>query len=150
MQSPPITWIVVLAVLAIAYAAYNNSRKAIRLPPGPPALPFLGNWRELRGKAAYSVLTRWGRLHGDFYSYRVGSTPVVVFGGAEAFEDVFYKKGALYNSRPLTSAQSHRVVGDSRGVMLPYGEPWRVSTLSSHGHPSWLFIPMCVCIADIS
>ncbi|KAH7350127.1 cytochrome P450 [Plectosphaerella cucumerina] len=125
MQSPPITWIVVLAVLAIAYAAYNNSRKAIRLPPGPPALPFLGNWRELRGKAAYSVLTRWGRLHGDFYSYRVGSTPVVVFGGAEAFEDVFYKKGALYNSRPLTSAQSHRVVGDSRGVMLPYGEPWR-------------------------
>jgi len=125
---------IVWAIILVALVGVLGLRASgSGLLPGPPGLPLIGNWSELRGKKPYLVLTEWARRYGDFYSYRVGRNSLFVVSGVDAFDELFAKKGSLYNSRPLTSAMAHRVTGDSRGVTLPYGEPWRVGELASPG-----------------
>lgn len=126
-----IIWAILLvAVVGVLGLGRSRSGSA----PGPPGLPLLGNWNELRGKTLHLVLAQWAKQYGDFYSYRVGLNSLFVVSGASAFDELFTKKGTLYNTRPQTSDMSHRVTGDSRGVALPYGEPWKVDELAStHG-----------------
>lgn len=120
-MAPPLIILFVL-VIGIAATRYWKPDQT----PGPRGLPVIGNWRDTRGKALHLVLSQWGQRFGDFFSYRVGSDPVFVVTGIKAFDELFNKKGALYNSRPSGSNQAQRVTAESRGVALPYGEPWRV------------------------
>lgn len=112
---------------AVVYICWDRLR--VGLPPGPKGVPLVGSWSALRGHPRYVVLTRWAKQYGEFYSFRVGSRNTFVVSGAAALDELFNKKGALYNTRPQSSAQAHRVTGDTRGVALPYGEPWRVCQL---------------------
>jgi hypothetical protein len=118
--------LVALVLLAVGVATRFWRPNSV---PGPKSLPLIGNWRDTRGKPLYLVLTRWSRQFGDFFSYRVGSDPVFVVAGISAFDELFNKKGTLYNSRPSGSELARRVTAGSRGVALPYGEPWKVGTL---------------------
>ncbi|CEN60363.1 hypothetical protein ASPCAL02804 [Aspergillus calidoustus] len=114
------------AVIVLSIAAYLIRRRHRKgLPPSPPGFPLLGNLRQLREGALHLILSGWSRTYGDFFSYHAGTQPVFVVSSAHAFDELFNKKGALYNSRPQTSKQTRRVTGDSRGVALPYGEPWK-------------------------
>lgn len=117
--------LIALVLLAVGIATRFWRPESV---PGPNSLPLIGNWRDTRGKPLYLVLTRWSRQFGDFFSYRVGSDPVFVVTGISAFDELFNKKGTLYNSRPSGSELARRVTAGSRGVALPYGEPWKVRT----------------------
>ncbi|KAF5010121.1 hypothetical protein FDECE_3707 [Fusarium decemcellulare] len=76
-------------------------------------------------KALHLILARWSRTYGDFFSYYNGTQSVFVVSSADAFDELFNKKGTQYNSRPQSSHQTQRVTGNSRNVMMPYGEPWK-------------------------
>ena len=52
------TTAIVLIAFAVFAAGFQLSRKTTKLPAGPPGLPFLGNLRDIRGKALHLVLTR--------------------------------------------------------------------------------------------
>lgn len=116
-----------LVAIALIVGLFYKRQSKTNLPPGPPGHPFIGNYSQLRNRPLYKVVTAWGKRYGDFFSYKTGSKSIVVANSPAAFDELFVKKGTLYNSRPLNSAQTLRVTGDSRGVALPYGEPWKVS-----------------------
>lgn len=122
--------LIVVAALVVLFLILCLVKVPRPSTPGPHGSFLLGNWAELRGQPLYQVLTHWSQRYGDFFFYKTGSNAVLVVNSPAAFDELFVKKGPLYNSRPMNSTQTHRVTGDSRGVALPYGEPWKVSPTS--------------------
>ena len=102
------------------------SGKAARRPPGPAALPFLGNIHNLNGEL-HQVLSRLAETHGPVMSLRLGSsTHVVVASTAAAARDVLHRYDHLLAGRSVTDAA--RALGNhERSILwLPGTSPlWR-------------------------
>jgi len=102
--------------------------RALNLPDGPRGLPLFGNIFSMKdGTLLHLKLTEWSDKYGDFYSYMMGRTPVVVLSSPEAINDLFIKRGNKYSSRPKASNQASIITQNARIVAIPYGDQWRVS-----------------------
>lgn len=113
-------------ILLIAWLLRKN--RALDLPDGPRGLPFFGSMFSLNdGTLLHLKLTEWAHKYGDFYSYMMGSSPVIVLNSPQAINDLFVKRGNKYSSRPKASNQASIITQDARIVAIPYGDQWRVS-----------------------
>ncbi|KAK3113062.1 hypothetical protein LTR53_010019 [Teratosphaeriaceae sp. CCFEE 6253] len=70
-------------------------------------------------------LTEWSQTYGDFFSYTMAQSPVIVLSSPEVLSDLLLKRGQKYSSRPRSSAQASLMTQDARIVQLPYGERFR-------------------------
>jgi hypothetical protein len=119
---------VALFVIAIFIVTllYSRRKQSQRLPNGPSGVPLLGNILDFRGTLLHLKLTEWSRRYGDFYSYKIGQSPVIVLSSPSAVQDLYIKRGKKYSSRPKASNQVSIITQDARIVNMPYGEQWRV------------------------
>lgn len=102
--------------------------RALNLPDGPRGLPLFGNMLSVNdGTLLHLKLTEWSHKYGDFYSYMMGRSPVIVLNSHQAINDLFVKRGNKYSSRPKTSNQASIITQNARIVAIPYGDQWRVS-----------------------
>ncbi|KAK6380079.1 hypothetical protein LTS17_005267 [Exophiala oligosperma] len=111
--------------LCISVLLYTFSNRPSNLPEGPAGIPFFGNIFDVRGEHLHFKLTNWARLYGDFFSYKIGRTPVIVLSSPEAINDLFVKRGQKYSSRPRASNQASLITQEARIVNMPYGDRWR-------------------------
>lgn len=115
-----------LVSLCISILLYAFSNRTHNLPKGPPGIPFFGNIFDVRGGPLHFKLTKWATQYGDFFSYKIGRTPVIVLSSPEAINDLFVKRGQKYSSRPKASNQAALITQEARIVNMPYGDKWRV------------------------
>ncbi|EGO01020.1 hypothetical protein SERLA73DRAFT_71993 [Serpula lacrymans var. lacrymans S7.3] len=95
------------------------------MPPGPPGLPWIGNKHQMPAVKPWRKFAEWNTQYGSIVSLFLGRTPVIVLGTAQAAWDLLEKRSDIYSSRPRFVVAGEILSDNQRGLMLPYGEPWR-------------------------
>ncbi|XP_061578229.1 cytochrome P450 2F2-like isoform X2 [Cololabis saira] len=77
-----------------------KSRRPKNFPPGPPALPVLGNLLTLTQGDLLKGLERLRKPYGDVYSLYFGTKPSVVINGLKAMKEAMVIKATDFAGRP--------------------------------------------------
>ncbi|GCC33982.1 hypothetical protein chiPu_0012455 [Chiloscyllium punctatum] len=108
-----------------------------RFPPGPPALPLLGNLFHVNVKAPHKSLIKLSEQYGPVYTVWFGTYPAVVLCGFDTIKEALIERGHDFGSRyplPLLHKAS-----EGYGVIASSGERWKqlrrfsLSTLRNFG-----------------
>ncbi|XP_062058743.1 cytochrome P450 2D17-like [Lepus europaeus] len=138
-----------LTALAVAVAIFlllvdlmhRRQRWASRYPPGPMALPGLGNLLQVDFREQTNCFHKLRRRFGNVFSLQLAWTPVVVLNGLAAVREALVTCGEDTADRPHVASLEHLGFGPrSQGVVFArYGPAWReqrrfsVSTLRNFG-----------------
>ncbi|XP_062919618.1 cytochrome P450 2G1-like isoform X2 [Mobula hypostoma] len=129
--------VVLLSVLLLARFFQNNQRQKGRLPPGPPALPIIGNLFQLDLKAPHKSLIKLSEQYGPVFTFWFSSFPAVVVCGTEAIREALIGHGHDFSGRYLLPF--FEKISDGYGVAFSSGERWKqlrrftLSTLRNFG-----------------
>lgn len=118
-------------LLWITINVINRQKRSstISLPPGPKALPFLGNTLDMPRKDDHLVLSQWGKQYGESGSKYLcnvqtelnlvgdivlvtllGGRKVIYVNSAKAASELFEKRSRIYSDRPEFPFISERYV----------------------------------------
>ncbi|XP_047452532.1 cytochrome P450 2F2-like [Mugil cephalus] len=101
-----------------------KSRRPKNFPPGPIALPILGNTLHLSLENPLKDFERLRNAYGDVYSLFIGSKPAVVINGMKAIKEAIVIKAVDFAGRPQDLYVN--IVTRRRGVILAdYGPVWK-------------------------
>ncbi|XP_078524959.1 cytochrome P450 2D6-like [Lissotriton helveticus] len=132
-------WIELLLLVAVflPFLFWRASRPS-RFPPGPLALPVIGNLLQFNFNDPMKDLDKFAEKYGQVYSLYFGTTPVVFVHGLQAVKEVLVNKGQEFADRPenpLIDAITKR-----KGIVsAQYGQSWKehrrfsLSTLRNFG-----------------
>ncbi|XWS35375.1 hypothetical protein CRYUN_Cryun21dG0121000 [Craigia yunnanensis] len=95
-----------------------------KIPPSPPALPFLGHIHLLKGSPHRSLLTL-SHKYGPILSLKLGSRLAVVVSSPSAVEECFTKNDIIFANRPHLWAGKHGSYNYTTLGLTPYGDHWR-------------------------
>ncbi|KAJ7593187.1 cytochrome P450 [Mycena floridula] len=126
----------ILAVVVLYFFLRNLTRKAT-LPPGPRALPFVGNFHQLPRKDPFKVYQSWSKSYGSSVIYmHIFGREFVVLNSLKAITDLFEKRSSKYSTRPRL-VMAGELVGRERTALLflKYGTKWKQCRQVVHG---WL------------
>ncbi|MED6241896.1 hypothetical protein ATANTOWER_029586 [Ataeniobius toweri] len=110
-------------VVFIITADYIKNRRPVGFPPGPGALPVVGNiftWDQSR---PHEKLMELARTYGDVYSLRFGQKWIVVLNGFEALKEGLVTKGDSMVDRPQLPLQDE--IAHGLGVIFSNGNIWK-------------------------
>ncbi|XP_039157003.1 cytochrome P450 89A2 [Eucalyptus grandis] len=134
-------WFIILVTLSVAAllratlnllsssSSSSSAAKRKSLPPGPPAVPVIGNFLWLRKSFAEiePVLRSLRARYGPMITLHVGPRPAVFVASQALAHEALVHRGALFADRPpprptdrLLSANQHNVSSSS------YGPTWRL------------------------
>lgn len=83
----------VFVLLAFVYYLYNFYRKTATLPPGPTALPIIGNLHLLDHDRPDLSLNALARKHGGMCTVYMGPHPLVVITDNDLLREALLKNG---------------------------------------------------------
>ncbi|CAN6172330.1 unnamed protein product [Urochloa humidicola] len=123
-----------LAILSIAflfllhycYLVSRDGKSAQRLPPSPPAIPFLGHLHLVKSQLHAALCSLASRCHGPVFSLRLGSRSAVVVSSPALAAECFTAHDVALANRPRFASQDLALFG--RGAALTtasYGPYWR-------------------------
>ncbi|KAF4604257.1 hypothetical protein EYR38_004679 [Pleurotus pulmonarius] len=117
-----------VAVLAFGFllSTYLKRRatKRLRLPPGPPADPFIGHLRIMPSDQQELVFHEWAKTYGDVMYLRVLGHDIIVLDSVQAATELLEKRSALYSDRPNFTV--YTTMGwDHNVAFFPYGPRFR-------------------------
>lgn len=115
----------IIATTIFAARLYQRSRSTLKFPPGPPALPFLGNMHQMPVRRAFLQFTKWSKQYGPVFGLHIGSQKVVVLNSWRAVRDVFDQRGAVYSSRPDIPLVQYVVPQDAHLAFMKSDKRWR-------------------------
>uniref|UniRef100_A0A0D9XHP7 Cytochrome P450 n=1 Tax=Leersia perrieri TaxID=77586 RepID=A0A0D9XHP7_9ORYZ len=123
-----VTLVLPLALLIILSNVVNNRRR--RLPPGPAAVPLLGNlaWLTITdGQQFMATLRSFHARYGPVIALRFGSTLEVSVADRRLAHTALVQLGAAVADRPLLA--SHDLLGHNSAFTITssnYGALWRL------------------------
>ncbi|KAI0310845.1 cytochrome P450 [Amylostereum chailletii] len=114
-----------ICILSLAIHKLLNRDRRRQFPPGPTALPIIGNLLDLPVKRQYAIYASWARLYGDVISLNVFGEIVVIINTHVAAKELLGHRGASFSDRPtIPFAELTRVTRNSL-AMMHYGDPWQ-------------------------
>lgn len=121
-------WHVVLSAcvtIATMVLTIMKLRKKIgKLPPGPRALPLIGNIHQI-GDFSHRNLMQMAEKYGPIMYMRIGSKPLLVVSTAEAAHEFLKTQDKEWADRPTTTADK-TFTNDHRNIVCaPYAAHWR-------------------------
>ncbi|XP_076837783.1 cytochrome P450 2B11-like [Brachyhypopomus gauderio] len=113
----------VLGLLAILILVIRQRSKAQKLPPGPAALPLLGNILTLNRRAPFKTFLKLSKTYGPVMTVYLGPQRVVVLVGYDAVKEALIDQADDFVGRaPIAFAQT---VLKGYGLIISNGERWR-------------------------
>uniref|UniRef100_A0A8D2L7S2 Cytochrome P450 2F3-like n=1 Tax=Varanus komodoensis TaxID=61221 RepID=A0A8D2L7S2_VARKO len=112
-------------------------RKFGNLPPGPPALPFVGNVLQVDMRELIKSLRELSKTYGPMYTFHLGSRPCVVLSGYQVLKEALIDRAEEFSGRGDFPAVQMWSKGN--GIVYGTGERWRqlrrfaISTLKNFG-----------------
>uniref|UniRef100_A0A667Y3Y1 Uncharacterized protein n=1 Tax=Myripristis murdjan TaxID=586833 RepID=A0A667Y3Y1_9TELE len=112
--------LLLFTVLFLLIADYLKTRRPSSFPPGPWALPFVGNIFTVDFNRAHKTLTQ---TYGDVYSLRMGQTWMVVLNGFQIVKEALVTQGDSLADRPILPFQVDMFL--NLGLIFSNGHLWK-------------------------
>ncbi|XP_067170487.1 cytochrome P450 2H1-like [Apteryx mantelli] len=113
--------LVLLALLALL-ALWSGRPRGRTLPPGPLALPVIGNLLQLRATDTCKAFRKLSEKYGPVFTLRLGSAPVVVLFGYDVVREVLVSRSEEFTDRGrFPSAEKDN---KDLGLFMSNGETW--------------------------
>ncbi|KAF8649401.1 hypothetical protein AX16_005842 [Volvariella volvacea WC 439] len=103
---PPAQAAIVLGVGVVAYYGYKIFTMGLRqrgLPPGPPALPIIGNLLVFPRALPHFQFTEWAREYGDVFSLKVLGQTMIVLNSPNVVREIFERRSLASCNRPKST-----------------------------------------------
>ncbi|XP_037683003.1 cytochrome P450 2J2-like [Choloepus didactylus] len=126
-----------VAFLFIADFLKRNLRRPRNYPPGPPRLPFFGNFFQLGFKQPHVQLQQLVKKYGNLVSLEIGDQPLVIVTGLPLIKEVLVHQEQNFMNRPMTPIREYTFKKD--GLIMSSGQTWKeqrrfaLSTLRNFG-----------------
>ncbi|CAH2245818.1 cytochrome P450 2K1-like [Pelobates cultripes] len=105
-------------------ASWNIKSKYWNFPPGPKALPIIGNIHHLDLKRPNKSLIQLSEKYGSVFSIQIGSDKRVVLCGYETVKDALINHADEFAGRPRMALFDELFLG--HGVVFSRDENWKV------------------------
>lgn len=113
-------------VFALAFDLMKRWKKCSNYPPGPRALPFLGNLLQVDLHNPHLSFVKLRKTYGDVMSLDFGWTNVVVLSGYKALKEALVKKSEDFADRPDLPIYEKIFKQIGEGIPLAkYGDWWK-------------------------
>ncbi|KAI0800119.1 cytochrome P450 [Fomes fomentarius] len=106
--------------LLVKVSGFISRRKNVRLPPGPPPLPFIGNSLDVPKSMSAKEYDRLCQTYGDIVHLDALGRHIIILGSQEAIFEILEKRAAKYSDRPPSAMSDLLGYG-----LLNYGDQWR-------------------------
>ncbi|XP_078389409.1 cytochrome P450 2F2-like [Cetorhinus maximus] len=111
----------VLALTVLLLVCFGKGRRRdSRLPPGPPALPLLGNALQIDKRAPDRSLMKLSKKYGSVFTVWLGTRPAVVLCGFETVKEALVDRAADFGARG--TVPSIRKVTKGYGIASSNGQ----------------------------
>ncbi|XP_029988172.1 cytochrome P450 2J6-like [Sphaeramia orbicularis] len=115
-----------LFVLPILLAVYFlNKKDPPNFPPGPPALPLLGNVFSIEPKQPHIYLTKLADVYGNVFCIRLGRDKTVFVSGYKMVKEALVTQADNFVDRPYSPMVTRIYSGNSAGLFFSNGKVWR-------------------------
>ncbi|KAG9494691.1 hypothetical protein GDO78_002176 [Eleutherodactylus coqui] len=128
--------LVVILFLACVFRNQNNYKYS-NFPPGPKALPLIGNLHMINIMNPQKSLMEMSKKYGSVFGLQFGMRKVVVLCGYDTVKDALINHAEEFAGRPVTALGNRTTEG--HGIISANGENWKVmrrftlSTLRDYG-----------------
>ncbi|KAF9506390.1 hypothetical protein BS47DRAFT_1399531 [Hydnum rufescens UP504] len=94
-----IEYATLLVVGIFAFNIFYSLMKARRYPPGPSAIPFLGNLHKLENDFRYRYIEKISKTYGDAIFFYNPAMSVLVLSSCHSMQDLLVNRGSIYSDR---------------------------------------------------
>ncbi|KAJ9488600.1 hypothetical protein VN97_g4692 [Penicillium thymicola] len=117
----------VIALLLVQYA-YTTFRwhKKYKLPPQVPGVPIFGNTFQIPAIQQGPWGKKLAEKYGEMFTCKFGGSTWVFLNSSRVVTDLMERRAAIYSSRPPFPMTQGIMSGDSRIVLMPYNDRWRL------------------------
>ncbi|KAM9382234.1 cytochrome P450 2K1-like [Phaethornis superciliosus] len=114
--------LVFLSILKLG--GFWNDRRRKNFPPGPRALPLIGNLHLFDLKRPYRTYLKLSKIYGPVFSVQMGLRKVVVISGYETLKEALVNQADAFAERPKIPVFEDLTKGN--GIVFAHGENWKV------------------------
>ncbi|XP_030345306.1 cytochrome P450 2K6-like [Strigops habroptila] len=111
-------------LLILKMGAFWNNHKRKNFPPGPRALPIIGNLHLFDLKRPYRTYLQLSKEYGPVFSVQMGLRKIVVISGYETVKEALVNQADVFAERPKIPIFEDLTKGN--GVVFAHGENWKV------------------------
>nr|XP_029137192.1 cytochrome P450 2J6-like [Labrus bergylta] len=115
--------IVIFLCVFVLLADILKNRVPSNFPPGPWALPLIGDLHRIKASRIHVQLSEFAEKYGKIFSLRLFGGRVVVINGYKLVREALVQKGKDYVDRPFVPL-SYAMMGD-KGLVMSNNNPWK-------------------------
>ncbi|KAI5660806.1 hypothetical protein M9H77_20129 [Catharanthus roseus] len=120
------TFAFLLFCFILAKTLKKSGQSNLKLPPGPPPIPILGNAHQLIGGHTHHILRDLAKKYGPLMHLKTGEVSTIVASSPEIAEEMFKTHDVLFADRPSNIVAFKILSYDYSDIVIsPYGNYWR-------------------------
>ncbi|GJJ06136.1 hypothetical protein Clacol_000325 [Clathrus columnatus] len=120
--------LLLVVLVATAYAFRSSKSRVphgLRLPPGPPRWPLIGNLLDIPREKQWKTFDAWAKTYGDLVYIEALGTRMLLINSPEYVRELFGERGSIYSNRHHSVVLNELLHMDWTIIMMPYGDVWR-------------------------
>nr|A0A2Z5D850.1 RecName: Full=6,7,8-trihydroxycoumarin synthase; AltName: Full=Cytochrome P450 CYP71AZ3 [Pastinaca sativa]AXB38860.1 cytochrome P450 CYP71AZ3 [Pastinaca sativa] len=127
-MEPVFLFLILAFPIASVYLLFYHKKRVVGLsaPPGPPGLPFIGNFHQLyKASSTHEYLWSLSKQYGSLVTLRMGSVPILVVSSPKMAKEVLQTQDLIYCSRPAMTGMQKLSYNGLDVAFSPYTDQWR-------------------------
>ncbi|XP_056132283.1 cytochrome P450 2J2-like [Lampris incognitus] len=117
--------ILLLVFVILLLVGFLKKRNPPNFPPGPLALPFVGNVFSIDTKQPHIYLTKLADVYGNVFCMRLGRDKTVFVSGYKMVKEAIVTQAENFPDRPYSPMASRLYSGNSAGLFFSNGQVWK-------------------------